>query len=72
MVNGCEPTISDVIGFMDGVSFTSECTSERVPKMLSTVGMTVILQSTMCSLMVQIEKFFSVYLNILGVGQTIC
>jgi hypothetical protein len=30
MVNHWEPAISDVIGFMDGVSFTPECTSERV------------------------------------------
>jgi hypothetical protein len=30
LVNICEPTITDVIGFMDGVSFTSECTSEKI------------------------------------------
>ena len=54
MVNNWEPAISDVFGFMDGVSFKSECTS-------STVDMTVILQSTMCSLMVQMEKCFSVH-----------
>jgi hypothetical protein len=30
MVNNREPAISDVIGFMDGVSFKSECTSERI------------------------------------------
>ena len=30
MVNHWEPTISDVIGFMDGISFTSECTSECI------------------------------------------
>jgi hypothetical protein len=30
MVIHQEPTISDVTGFMDGFSFTLECTSERV------------------------------------------
>ena len=30
MINCHEPTIQDVIGFMDGVSFTSECTSEQI------------------------------------------
>ena len=30
MVNQHEPAISDVIGLMDGVSFTSECTSEHI------------------------------------------
>ena len=26
----CEPSVQDVIDFMDGVSFTSECTSEKI------------------------------------------
>ena len=29
MINSCEPSIDDVIGFMDGVSLATECTSER-------------------------------------------
>ena len=32
MVTHWEPAISDVIGFMDGVSFTSESTSERITR----------------------------------------
>jgi hypothetical protein len=27
-INLCEPDVDDVIGFMDGLSLTSECTSE--------------------------------------------
>jgi hypothetical protein len=30
LVNVHEPTVTDGIGFMDGVSFTSECTSEKI------------------------------------------
>eukprot|EP00804_Cyclotella_cryptica_P016741 CCRYP_002055-RA/>CCRYP_002055-RA protein AED:0.07 eAED:0.07 QI:0/-1/0/1/-1/1/1/0/232 len=30
MVNSCEAAIDDVIGFMDGVSLKTECTSKRV------------------------------------------
>ena len=30
LVSLCEPTITDIIGFVDGVSFSSECTSEHV------------------------------------------
>lgn len=30
MVNVCEPKISNVIGFMDDVSFTLECTDECI------------------------------------------
>ena len=30
MIRHCEPSGTDVIGFMDGVSFTTECTDERV------------------------------------------
>ena len=30
MVNNRAPAISDVIGLMDGVSFKSECSSERI------------------------------------------
>lgn len=30
MVNHCEPTIHDVIEFVDGVSFRSKCTSEFI------------------------------------------
>ncbi len=30
MINNCEPSIDDVIGFMDGVSLKTECTSKHV------------------------------------------
>ncbi len=30
MINNCEPSIDDVIGFMDGLSLKTECSSERV------------------------------------------
>ena len=40
-------------------------------RMLSTVDMTVILQSTMCLLIFQMEKFFSAHLIILGVGEIV-
>jgi len=30
MIESREPSVSDVIGFMDGVSLTSECTDERI------------------------------------------
>jgi hypothetical protein len=30
MINNREPAVDDVIGFMDGVSLESECTSDRV------------------------------------------
>jgi len=30
MVELREPSVTDVIGFMDGVSMTSECTNERI------------------------------------------
>ncbi len=30
MVQAREPLVNDIIGFMDGVTFTMECTSERV------------------------------------------
>jgi hypothetical protein len=30
MINLCEPESSNVIGFMDGLSLTTECTSERL------------------------------------------
>ena len=30
MISKREPTVTNVIGFMDGVSFTTECTDERV------------------------------------------
>ena len=30
MVNEREPLVDDIIGFMDGVSFPSECTDKRV------------------------------------------
>ena len=30
MINNHEPSIDDVIGFMDGVSLATECTSERM------------------------------------------
>ena len=30
MIRHREPSVTDVIGFMDGVSFTTECTDERV------------------------------------------
>jgi len=30
MINNHEPSIDDFIGFMDGVSLATECTSERV------------------------------------------
>ena len=30
MVNNREPPVQDVIGFMDGVSFSTECTDECV------------------------------------------
>ena len=71
MVNNREPAISDVIGFMDGVSFKSGVQVNVSLRTLSTADMTVILQSTMCLLMVQMEMFFSAHLIILGVGQTV-
>jgi hypothetical protein len=37
MVNNREPAISEVIGFLDGISFKSECTSERITQNASTV-----------------------------------
>jgi hypothetical protein len=30
MVEAREPIVNDIIGFMDGVSFSIECTDERV------------------------------------------
>ena len=30
MIQLCEPLVDGMIGFMDGVSFTSECTDKRV------------------------------------------
>ncbi len=30
MVQAREPLVNDIIGFMDGISFPTECTSERV------------------------------------------
>jgi hypothetical protein len=30
LVNICEPTVTDVIGFMDSVSFIYKCTSEKI------------------------------------------
>jgi hypothetical protein len=30
MVQQREPEVEDIIGFMDGVSFSSECTDERI------------------------------------------
>ena len=30
MVDNCEPSVQDVIGFMDGVSFSTESTDEYV------------------------------------------
>jgi hypothetical protein len=32
LANVYEPTVTDVIGFMDGVSFTSKCTSEKIQR----------------------------------------
>ncbi len=37
-----EPSGQDIIEFMDGVSFMSECTSENIQQMHSTLGMIVI------------------------------
>ena len=44
----CEPTKNDVIGLMDGVSFTSECSSEHVMQNAFIVGTIVIQWSIMC------------------------
>jgi hypothetical protein len=30
LINQCEPEVDDVIGFMDGVTLTDECTSEPI------------------------------------------
>ena len=38
MVNQYEHTISDVIEFMDEVSFTSECTSEHITQNMLCCG----------------------------------
>ena len=38
MVNNREPAISDVLGFMDGVSFKSECSSECITQNASYCG----------------------------------
>jgi hypothetical protein len=41
MIQAREPLADDVIGFMDGVSFLTECTSKPVQQMRSTVATTV-------------------------------
>ena len=30
IINACEPLVDDVIGFMDGISLSTECTSEEL------------------------------------------
>ncbi len=42
MVNNHEPSINDVIGFMDGVSLKTECTSNAYLKAHSTADMSAI------------------------------
>jgi hypothetical protein len=38
MVEVREPFVNDIIGFMDGVSFSTECTDERVEQNLMYCG----------------------------------
>ena len=43
MINSCEPSIDDVIDFMDGVSLAKSAHLKERLKMCSTVGVNAIL-----------------------------
>ena len=70
MICDCKPTVDDVISFMDGVSFATECTSAKSHKMHSIADISLIPWSTMYSVMVQTEKCSSQQSTFLVVEQT--
>jgi hypothetical protein len=71
MVNHWEPAISDVIGFMDGVSFTQECTSECVTQNAFYCGYDCDTTVNNVFAYFPDRNVFSAHLIILGVGEIV-
>ena len=69
MISRREPLVTDVIGFMDGVLFTTECTSKRVEQNAYYCGYDCDLMVNNVFMFVPDGKIFVLQLIILGVGQ---
>ncbi len=71
MVQLREPKVDDIIGFMDGVSFLSECTDERIEQNAFFVD-TIATQWLITSLhLVQMVRYFLLPLIFLEVGRMV-
>jgi hypothetical protein len=72
MVQLREPKVDNIIGFMDGISFSSECTDERIEQNAFYCGYDCDTAVNITSLhLVQMVKYFLLPLIFLGVGRMV-